>query len=128
MKTQMRYFIVTVALVTVSPTWADDPVPPSGDHTACRAGYPQCIAWWAVGRSCKETGGQVGGGCLRRGHLAGPEDGTWGWDYVGHGWCVSRIFLGWCPECSTQPKSGPYKTEGPHVPDVFSVKPVKRAV
>ncbi|MBX7104327.1 MAG: hypothetical protein K1X57_09600, partial [Gemmataceae bacterium] len=81
------------------------------------------------GRSPKETGGQVGGGAVRRGVPAGPGDGTWGFDYVGHGWRPNRFFLNWYPDCVRQPHPGPYHTEGgPHVPDVFSAKPVRRAV
>jgi hypothetical protein len=108
---------------------AADPAPPSGDHTQQRAGYSNCVAWWAVPSwSCKECGGLIGGGCLRRGTDAGPYDGTWGWDYVGHGWRPNRIFLSWCPDCARQHKPGPYKVDGPNVPDVFAVKPIKRAV
>ena len=108
---------------------AADPVPPSGDHTQQRAGNPQCNALWAVpSRSAKECGGLVGGGCLRGGVGAGPNDGTWGWDYIGCGWRPNRIFLGWCADCVSQRKPGTYKTDGPNVPDVFSVKPIKRAV
>ena len=29
-----------------------------------------------------------------------------------------------CKDC--QPERGPYKTDGPHVPDVFSLRPIKR--
>jgi hypothetical protein len=108
---------------------AADPAPASGDHTQQRAGYSTCTAWWAVpSYSCKECGGLIGGGCLRRGTGAGPYDGTWGWDYVGCGWRPEHFFLGWCADCARQPKPGPYKVDGPHVPDVFSFKPVKRAV
>lgn len=108
---------------------ASDPATPSCDHTHERAGYPRCIAWYATPSwERKECGGLVGGGCLRRGTGAGPYDGTWGWDYVGHGWRPNRIFLGWCADCVKQPKPGPYKVDGPHVPDVFAVKPVKRAI
>ena len=108
---------------------AADPAPPSGDHTHQRAGYPTCTAWWAVpGGACNECGGLIGGGCLRRGTGAGPYDGTWGWDYVGCGWRPNRIFLGWCPDCARQAKPGPYNVDGPHVTDVFAIKPVKRAI
>lgn len=109
---------------------AADPAPPSGCHTHERAGHPRCVAWWAVPSwSCgKECGGLVGGGCLRKGTGAGPYDGTWGWDYVGCMLKPNRVFLGWCANCVRQPKPGTYKVDGPHVPDVFAVKPIKRAI
>ncbi len=108
---------------------AADPAPPSGDHTHERAGRPQSIAWYAVTSwSCKECGGLIGGGSLRRGIGAGPYDGTWGWDYVGNGWRPSRFFLSWTAEGAKKSKPGPYKVDGPHVTDVFAIKPVKRAI
>jgi hypothetical protein len=118
-------FIAAVLLATTA-----DPAPPSGDHTMHRAGYPRQVAWWAVpGRTGKVTGGQVGGGALRGGLPPGPGDGTWGYDYVGHGRWPHRVFLGWAPAERERPGIGPYATEGgPHVPDVFAIKPVKRAL
>lgn len=108
---------------------AGDPAIPSGDHTQCRGGFANCTAWWAVaGRSKQECGGLIGGGSLARGGAAGPHDGTWGWDYVGRGWRPDRFFLSWYPDGARQPKPGTYKVDGPRVPDVFAVKPIKRAV
>jgi hypothetical protein len=125
----MRWVQVMTAaagLAGFSVSRAADPPAPSGCHTHQRAGTTG-IAWYALpGLSPKETGGYVGGGCLVRGGPRGPEDGTWGWDYVGKGKHAGRIFLGWCG-CRFKP-AGPYKTDGPEVPDVFAVKPIKRAV
>jgi hypothetical protein len=127
----MRWVQVMTAaagLASASAVRAADPPPASGCHTPARAGHPQHIAWYAVpGLSPKETGGYVGGGCLFRGTVRGPADGTWGWDYVGKGKHPGRIFLSWCG-CARQPRPGPYKTDGPEVPDVFAVKPIKRAL
>ena len=103
-------------------------------NTQARAGYPQSVAWWAVpGRSSHETGGYVGGGALRgnRGVMAtGPRtDGTFGWDFAGFHNRPGRVFL--AP--SEDPAAGAvvarnYRAEGPRVPDVFSLRPVRKAV
>lgn len=118
-----------IALIAAFLCLAPDAPPPSGDHNQCRAGHSDQISWYAVpGLSCKETGGWIGGGRLCRGVANGPIDGTWGWDYVGKGGYVGRVFLKWSPTCARQPKPGPYKIDGPNAPDVFSFKPIKRAV
>ena len=36
------------------------------------------------------------------------------------------IFLNWCHCRPHQPQVGPYKTDGPHVPDPIAARPVKR--
>jgi len=104
-------------------------VVPEPEHTAARAGYPPCIAWWAMpGRSDKYAVGYVGGGCLgRKGEPRTPDDGIFGWDYVGRGRYPGRVFLNWC-HCGKAPKAGPYKPDGPHVPDIFSIHPVQKAL
>ena len=51
-------------------------------------------------------------------------DGTWGWDYVGCGHYPGRIFLKFCPNCK-HPLTGPYRTDGPKVPDPFAAKPAR---
>ena len=71
--------------------------------------------------------GYVGGGCLGRcGEPRLLDEGTFGWDYD-CGWRPGRVFLNWC-HCGKSPKLGPYKTNGPNAPDVFSVHPVKKAL
>jgi hypothetical protein len=37
------------------------------------------------------------------------------------------VFLKWCG-CDSRKPAGPYKIDGPHVPDVFAAKPIKRTV
>jgi hypothetical protein len=100
-------------------------------HTMERAGCPQCISKCAKpGRTCKYDVGYVGGGCLGgKGECRGELDGTFGWDYVGF-WChkPGRVFLNFCHCKPCQPKLGPYKSDGPHVPDVFAIRPVKRHI
>jgi hypothetical protein len=128
----MRARLVLAALVfslTVGVVRAGQPPCSTVDHTHERAGYPQCVAWYAIpGRTAKDTVGYVGGGCLPifRGEGRCPSDGIFGWDYVGCGWYPGRVFLSWC-HCAKTPLPGPYKTDGPHVPDVFSVHPLRHA-
>jgi hypothetical protein len=125
----MRYCLLPAAccLLLAGPVAAFHPRS-EPEHTAERAGYPQCLAPWAVpGRTDKYAIGYVGGGCLgRRGEPWRPGEGIFGWDFAGCARYPGRVFLNWC-HCGTEPKSGPYKTDGPHVPDVFSVHPVQRA-
>jgi hypothetical protein len=103
---------------------ADDAVPlGSGacDHTARRAGYPEEISRFArPANTCAYDGYYVGGGCPCRGAGPGPLEGTWGWDYIGRCPRLRRVMLGWC--CRYQGGSGAYKTDGPPVPNVFSIK------
>ncbi|MFO0802443.1 MAG: hypothetical protein U0791_04890 [Gemmataceae bacterium] len=140
----MRVAILT--LLFASPAIAQDrfvertPLPRTPvDHTMQRAGNPRQIAWWAqpgVGR--KDAGGYVGGGSHKGNGLlvkgpvvvTGPvEDGTFGTDYVGLRMRMGRVFL--AP--SADPGHGPavarnYRTDGPHVPDVFAWRPLRKAV
>ncbi|MBX9583331.1 MAG: hypothetical protein K2X87_23765 [Gemmataceae bacterium] len=114
------------------------PKHPPADAMA-RAGYPQTVARWAIpGVSRYEAGGYVGGGSLHgnrvlaKGPFAatGPRlDGTFGWDFAGFKVRPGRVFL--AP--SQDPGAGAvvarnYRTDGPHVPDVFSLRPVRKAV
>ena len=108
--------------------WRPFECPP--EHTLERAGNPQCISKCAApSRNCNYLPGYVGGGCLWfKGDSSRPcDEGTFGYDYAG---CIftrpGRVFLSWCG-CDGK-KSGPYKTDGPHVPDVFAIRPVKRAI
>jgi hypothetical protein len=103
-------------------------------HTHERAGYPRQVSKRAKpGRTHAYTGGYVGGGMLaifpRK--PDGREvryDGTWGWDYVGFGRRPGRVFLDWWHDRPKQPQPGPYKTDGPHVPDVIALHPIQRLV
>jgi hypothetical protein len=90
--------------------------PPCAQDPQTRAGHPQEISRLAVPASRQNfTGGYVGGSCLVHGDARGPQDGTWGWDYVAFGHFPNRIFLGWC-HCRNS-KTGPYATDGHHVKD-----------
>jgi hypothetical protein len=108
---------------------ADIPAPCTGwQHTPEQAGYPPCVACYARPASCKYTGGYIGGGCLGCcGEPRCPDEGTFGWDYVGCGWKPGRVFLNWC-HCNKGPAPGTYKTDGPHVPDPLSVHPIRHTL
>lgn len=109
------------------------------EHTTERAGNAGAVAPWAIpGVTRFEAGGYVGGGSLRgnnvfaRGRAAttgAPEVGTFGWDFVGFKLRPGRVFL--AP--SADPSGGAsiargYRAEGPHVPDVISLRPYRRAI
>src|SRR5262245_41112759 len=126
----MRAHASLAALVVVVIPVAASAGPPCGtaDHTQERAGNPSCVAKYAVpGRAGRYDVGYIGGGCLGwwKGEARGPAEGVFGWDYVLCGKYPGRVFLNWC-HCNKQPGPGPYKTDGPHVPDVFSVHPLQR--
>jgi hypothetical protein len=103
-------------------------------HTHERAGYPLEVSRLAApGRTHAYTGGYVGGGRLavfprkpdgRDIH----QDGTWGWDYVGPGRRPGRVFLDWWHDRPKQPAPAPYTTDGPHIPDVFTLRPLQRLI
>src|SRR5947208_6565642 len=107
-----------VAVLVVGSVAADDaprfaertPLPryPAA-HTQERAGNPQTVAPWAVpGVSKSETGGSVGG--------------TFGWDFIGFRRRPGRVFLAALAAPARKPEhAAGYRTEGPHVPDVFSL-------
>src|SRR5438270_2173013 len=81
-------------------------------HTQERAGNPQTVAPWAVpGVSRFETGGSVSG--------------TFGWDFAGFRVRSGRVFR--AASSNTDHAAG-YRTEGPHVPDVVSLRPPRRGV
>src|SRR5262245_38822613 len=58
--------ITTACLLFAGPVSAFHPLP-QPEHTAARAGYPPCVAWYAKpGRTDKYAIGYVGGGCVGR--------------------------------------------------------------
>lgn len=125
----MRAYLTLVFVLSAAPAWADIPAPYTGcEHTPEQAGYPPCVSACArCGRTDKYALGYIGGGCVGcRGEGRQLDEGTFGWDYAGH-WRPGRVFLNWC-HCGKSPPQGPYKTDGPNVPDVFSVHPVKNAI
>jgi hypothetical protein len=71
--------------------------------------------------------GYVGGAAVLGGEgPAGPADGVFGYDYVGYE-PADRVFLGWL-HSHTAPPSGPYRTDTHRVFDVFSLRPVRKAL
>ena len=98
------------------------------DHTMARAGFPNLVAPWAKpGRSPKEAPGYVGGSIPLGGDGPdAPSEGVFGYDYVGYG-PSGRVFLGWAHD-PVSPRMGPYRTDGHRVFDVFSIRPVRKAL
>ncbi len=139
----MRYAILSILLA--SPAFSQDRfverTPPRKpvDHTMQRAGYPRNIAWWARPSVSKyDANGYIGGGSLKGNSLlakgpsyaTGPiESGTFGSDFAGFRLRMGRVFL--AP--SADPGRGPslsrgYRTDGPHVPDIFAIRPLRKAI
>ena len=83
-------------------------------HTAGRAKNSMAVAWWArpgVGRC--DAGGTVGG--------------TFGLDFVGKR--PARVFLAPPADPSRGlPLASGYRTDGPHVPDIFAARPLRKAI
>jgi len=52
------------------------------------------------------------------------SEGVLGYDYVGYG-PYERVFPGWV---SFGSPSGPYRTDGPRIFDIFSIRPLRRAL
>ncbi|SRR5579871_6824871 len=102
-----------VALSAVS---AGAQSPAVGDGR-CRAGDPENVAPWAhPSDTGRYTGYYVGGGSPRprKADLPYPDEGTWGWDYVGG--CIRRhVILGWWHDRRCQGGIGAYQTDGPKV-------------
>jgi hypothetical protein len=91
--------------------------PARGEHTDCRAGYPQQVACYArPSDTPKYIGYYVGGGSAVGGTHRFCDEGTWGWDYPG---CLlpHRVILYWS-HWRYQGGTGAYRTEGPPVPDL----------
>ena len=107
--------------------------------TMQRAGYPQEISKWAIpGISKHETGGYIGGATVCHNHplargvgaATGPlETGTFGWDFAGFRMRPGRVFLAATPSGANRSDIvRNYLSEGPHVPDVFALRPFRKAV
>ena len=130
-----RCLACTVALVFSTAALAQPPMPrgstTAADHTFEPAGQPQVVAPWArLTRTPKEAPGYIGGGRPFPAFAAenrGPRLGTFGYDYVGNGLYPGRVFLGWF-RSPAAPPGGPYQPDGPRVFDIFSVRPVRRAL
>lgn len=140
----MRFAILSILFA--SPAMAQDrfvertPLPKKEiDHTMERAGNPRRIAWWAAPSVKKHDAvGYIGGGSVKGTSLSargpysatGPTlDGTVGSDFAGFHLRMGRVFL--AP--SADPSQGnniahAYRTDGPHVPDIFTLRPLRKAV
>ena len=109
------------------------------ENTMERAGNPRRVAWWAVPSVKKHDAmGYIGGGSVKSNNLlargpysaTGPtHDGTIGSDFAGFHMRMGRVFL--AP--SADPSRGnniahAYRTDGPHVPDIFALRPLRKAV
>lgn len=112
-------------------------VPPQ--HTMQRAGNPAAVAWYAMPSVSKfDTGGYVGGGKLLGNNIfskgpgaaTGPlTSGTFGSDFAGFKLRPGRVFLAMSPDPSRGPAvANGYRTDGPPVPDVFALRPFRKAV
>jgi hypothetical protein len=90
-------------------------VEPPYEHEPAHAGILHIRRWAIPSNNPHYFGYYVGGGARRKGHLPGPEDGTWGWDY--RGWIIQRrVDLLWGGRY--QGGTGRYKTDGPHLPEL----------
>jgi hypothetical protein len=107
--------------------------------TMRRAGYPQEIARWAIpGLTKFQTAGYIGGATVCNNHAltkgvgaaTGPlTTGTFGWDFAGFGMRPGRVFLAATPTGANRSNiARNYLSEGPHVPDVFALRPFRKAV
>ena len=117
----MKFVALVAGLVFASPAFAQERfverTPPQffpQPHTMSRAGNSASVAWWAtpsVGRF--DGGGTVGG--------------TFGLDFVGKR--PGRVFLSPSADPSRgTPIANNYRTDGPHVPDVFAARPLRKAI
>jgi hypothetical protein len=74
----------------------------------------ELVAPWARGTFSRHyEGGLIGGGSARGGVAAGPQEGTWGWDFRGK--FNKRIWLGWSTGKRSQGGTGAYETDGPRI-------------
>jgi hypothetical protein len=104
-----------------------------------RAGNPQSVKPRAVPSITEHDGGGYVGGATVRGNnilvkgigtAPGPlQSGTFGTDYVGPHLRAGRVL----PASSYDPSVGPtiaraYRTDGPYVADVFTLRPLRNAV
>jgi hypothetical protein len=75
-----------------------------------RAGWPQCIAPHARSADTPNYNGYyVGGGAAFHGECRCPQEGTWGWDYVGI--LPKFVDLGWWHGRHAQGGGGSYATD-----------------
>jgi hypothetical protein len=109
------------------------------DHSAERAGYPLTVSRMAIPSVTRfDNGGYLGGASLKNNNLCargpgsaiGPVyDGTFGTDYTGVRQHMGRVFLAPSNDASVgRPAYLAYVSEGRRVPDIFALRPVRKAV
>ena len=108
-------------------------------HTMARVGNPIGVSPHATPSvTLRDVGGYIGGGRLHgnnvfargAGAAMGPvADGVFGTDYAGVKVRPGRVFLGASPDPSAgHPFARGYRTDGPHVTDVFALRPFRKAL
>jgi hypothetical protein len=124
----MRRLLLIFAFVGSAAAQSPQGTTTAADHTFARAGFSNVIAPWArPNRTAAQMPGYIGGSIPFGGDgPIAPVDGTFGYDYVGYG-PPGRVFLGWAHD-PVSPRPGSYRTDGPRVFDIFSVRPVRRAL
>jgi hypothetical protein len=112
-----RFAVLCVLLLSLAGTGPVHAQAPGCVDGQQRAGYPQEVAPWArPSDTGRYVGYYVGGGCVnpRKAEPPYPDDGTWGWDYLGG--CFRRhVILGWWHGRRYQGGTGAYQTDGPKV-------------
>ena len=94
-----------------------DPTSACGADRHEQAGYPRSVAWWAIpSDACGFTMYRIGGDCPlpRLAEPPRPDEGTWGWDYVGR-WWHRHVILGWWHERRPETGASTYRTDGPNL-------------
>jgi hypothetical protein len=106
---------VLLALTLLTGAWPDEPAeapkPQPGLNAPSHRGFgPPPVAWYAKpGREPGDAGGYVGGNHPWCGEPRRPDEGTFGWDYLG---CLPRgnVFLWWW-RGKYQGGTGAYQTD-----------------
>jgi hypothetical protein len=112
---------------------------PITEHSMQRAGYPLTVSRWAVPSVTRfDNGGYLGGASIKNNNLLargpgsaiGPVyDGTFGTDYTGVRQHMGRVFLAPSDDASVgRPAYLAYVSEGRRVPDIFALRPFRKAV
>ena len=98
----------------------------AADHTFARSRNSNSVARWArPSQTPKMSLGYVGRAIVFDHDCAPREaEGVIGYDYVGYG-PYGRVFTGWL---TFRSPPGPYRTDGPRVFDIFSIRPLRRAL
>ena len=99
--------------MSADPTCDCPPTRPVQPHV--RAGCPRSIGWWAQPSNNNHYGGYyVGGSAQLHGATRCPNEGVWGWDYLG-ALFTKRVWLGWQHGHTHHEGEPAYQTEGPKI-------------